>query len=147
MFELLGVTLLQPEQVMAERLLGGADALASLVKAIQESLRVFYRDRGSESGARTLTLALGPRGRLGLWLSAGDDAVLADEESHVNELRHRLEVPVVIDGPVALALVYRVGTEAPPEAQLTLPEEWLEIVKASDTQLTPEQILTRLWSN
>jgi len=49
-------------------------------------------------------------------------------------------------GPIALAVVFSLGTEPPPEAQLTLPDEWRAIIQASDTSIGVEQIITRLWA-
>lgn len=145
MFELLGVTLLQPEAVIAARLPGGAEALAGFVQDVKASLENVYAME-SESGARTLTLALGAAGRLGFWISAGDDAVPAHEEERLAEL-NQVTVPHVVDGPIALALVFRVGPEALADVQLTLPDAWQAVVRASDTALTPEQIIARIWAS
>jgi hypothetical protein len=144
MFQLLGVTLLQPEAVTAARLPGGAGALGSFVQGVKSALSELY-DGEQESGARTLTIALGVEGRLGFWLSAGEDALPAAEETRLAELTAPLQAPEVVDGPVALALVFHVGPDAPADVQLTLPDAWQAVVKAADTPLTPEQIITRLW--
>jgi len=144
MFQLLGVTLLQSEANTASRLPGGADALGSFVERVNAALAELYRDE-RESSARTLTIALGAAGRLGFWLSAGDDAVPAVEQARLAELMSPLQGPEVVDGPVALALVFHTGAEAPPDVQLTLPDAWQAVLKAADTPLTPEQIITRLW--
>jgi hypothetical protein len=143
MFKLLGVTLLQPEQVFSARLPGGADAIGSLLTAIQALLRDRYDDN-TVSGARTLSIALGPERRMQLWLAADEGSVSADEQGQLRELSARVNVPEVQGGPVALALVFSIGAEPPPEAQLTLPDEWRAIVQASDTTLGVEQIITRL---
>ena len=146
MFELLGVTLLQPEAVIAARVPGGAEAISSLVTDVLAALQsVYVAQQGS--GARTLTMALGAAGRLGFWLSAGEDAVPAHEQRQLAEQTAALRAPEVVEGPVALALVFRIGPDAPADVQLTLPDAWHAIVQASDTALTPEQIITRLWSS
>lgn len=144
MFQLLGVTLLQPEAVTAARLPGGADALAAFVQGVKAALTELY-DGEEESGARTLTIALGVAGQLGFWLSAEEDVVPAAEEARLAELTSPLPAPDVVDGPIALALVFHIGADAPADVQLTLPDAWQAVVKAADTPLTPEQIITRLW--
>ncbi len=145
MFNLLGVTVLQPESTISARLPGGPSALSSLVDALRSELQQLYATH-MESGARSLSLAVGPDGRLELWLASEDEQHSADERSRVHALASRLSPPLVLGGPVALALVYAVGPEAPAEAQLTLPNEWHAVLRASDSPLSVEQILTRVWS-
>ena len=146
MFKLLGVTLFQPEHVVSARLPGGAEAVGSLLAAIQALLRERYDDN-TVSGARTLSIALGPERRMQLWLAADEQGISIDEQMLLRELATRVDVPEVQDGPVALALVFSLGAEPPPEAQLTLPDEWRAIMQASDTAIGVEQIITRLWSS
>ena len=146
MFRLLGVTLLQPEQVFSARLPGGAEAIGTLLASIQALLKGRYDDN-TISGARTLSIAIGPERRMQLWLAADEGAVSSDEQIQLRELSTRVSVPVVQGGPIALALVFSLGTEPPPEAQLTLPDEWRAIIQASDTSIGVEQIITRLWAS
>jgi hypothetical protein len=146
MFKLLGVTLLQPEQVISDRIPGGAEAVGSLLASLQGLLRDRYDD-SVVSGSRTLSIALGPERRMQLWLAADEGGVSSDEQNQLRELSARVSAPEVKHGPVALALVFSIGSEPPPEAQLTLPDEWRAIVQASDTTLSVEQIITRLWSS
>ena len=146
MFKLLGVTLLQPEQVISDRVPGGAEAIGSLLTSIQALLRDRYDDSVA-SGSRTLSIALGPERRMQVWLAADESGISADEQSQLRELSTRVSAPEVKHGPVALALVFSIGSEPPPEAQLTLPDEWRAVVQASDTTLSVEQIITRLWSS
>jgi hypothetical protein len=146
MFKLLGVTFLQPEHVFSARLPGGAEAVGSLLTAIQALLRDRYDDN-TISGARTLSIALGPERRMQLWLAADEGGVSTDEQFQLRELSTRLTVPEVQGGPLALAVVFSLGAEPPPEAQLTLPDEWRAIVQASDTNIGIEQIITRLWAS
>jgi len=145
MFRLLGVTLLQPEQVFSARLPGGAEAIGSLLASIQALLKDRYDDN-TISGARTLSIAIGPDRRMQLWLAADEGAVSSDEQIQLRELSTRVSVPEVQGGPIALAVVFSLGTEPPPEAQLTLPDEWRAIIQASDTSIGVEQIITRLWA-
>jgi hypothetical protein len=145
MFKLLGVTLLQPEPMVAARLPGGAEALAALVQVVQGSLLSYYAD-SAVSASRTLTIAIGPQRRLQLWLST-DEGVPADaEHDHVQSLANRLTAPEVQGGPIALALVFTIGSEPPPESALAIPDEWRSIAQASDTALSIDQILLRVWS-
>ena len=145
MFKLLGVTLFQPEHVVSARLPGGAEAIGGFLAAIQALLRDRYDDNtGSE--ARTLSIALGPERRMQLWLAADEQAIASDEQRELRELSQRVSVPEVQGGPVALALVFSLGAEPPPEAELTLPDEWRAIMQASDTAISVEQIITRLWA-
>jgi hypothetical protein len=146
MFQLLGVTLLQPEHVISARVPGGAEAIGSLLTSLQNLLRERYDD-SVDSAARTLSIALGPERRMQLWLAADDGGISSDEQSLLRELSARVNAPEVRDGPVALALVFSIGTEPPPEAQLAMPDEWRAIVQASDTTLNVEQIITRLWAS
>ena len=145
MFKLLGVTLLQPENVTIARIPGGAAAIASLLSSVQELLRERYDDNIA-IGSRTLSIALGPERRIQLWLADEGD-ISSDELSQLRDLSTRVIPPEVRDGPVALALVFSIGTEPPPEAQLALPDEWRAVMQASDTTLSVEQIITRLWSS
>ena len=146
MFQLLGVTLLQPEHVISARVPGGAEAIGSLLTSLQNLLRERYDDSVG-SAARTLSVALGPERRMQLWLAADEGSVSSDEQNQLRELSARVNAPEVRDGPVALALVFSIGTEPPPEAQLAMPDEWRAIVQASDTTLNVEQIITRLWAS
>jgi hypothetical protein len=146
MFKLLGVTLLQPEPVISARMPGGAAAVGNLLAAIQEVLRERYDDN-TATGSRTLSIALGPERRMQLWLATDEGSVSADEQSQLRELSARIEAPEVKEGPVAFALVFAIGSDPPPEAQLALPDEWRAVVQASDTTPNVEQIITRLWAN
>jgi hypothetical protein len=147
MFKLLGVTVLQPEHVIGARVPGGADAVGSLLTALQGVLSEAYAAT-TEPGSRTLSIAIAPKRQMQLWLATEeDDAATEDEQARIRELSLSVDAPEVRDGPVALALVFAIGTEAPAEAQLTLPDEWRRIVQASDTVINVEQILTRLWTN
>jgi hypothetical protein len=146
MFKLLGVTLFQPEHVVSARLPGGAEAVGSFLGAIQALLRDRYDDNPA-SGARTLSIALGPQSRMQLWLAAEEEAISNDEQLQLRELSTQVSVPEVQGGPIALALVFSLGVDAPPEAQLTLPDEWRGIMQASDTTISVEQIITRLWAS
>jgi hypothetical protein len=145
MFNLLGVTLLQPESTISARLPGGAVALGSLVDALRGKLEGLYASDPT-SGARSLFLALAPAGRLQLWLAAADGELTSEERARVEALAEHVSAPELVGGPVALTLVYSIGEEAPAEAQLTLPDEWRAVVEASDSDLSVEQILTRVWS-
>jgi hypothetical protein len=146
MFQLLGVTLLQPEHVISARVPGGAEAIGALLTSLQNLLRERYDDSVT-SAARTLSIALGPEHRMQLWLAADEGGISSDEQNQLRELSARVSAPEVRDGPVALALVFSIGREPPPEAQLVMPDEWRAIVQASDTTLNVEQIITRLWSS
>lgn len=145
MFNLLGVTLLQPESVVEARVPDGAAALTALIDELRVGLGRIY-DGQSDSGSRSLSVALAPGGHFELWLAREDEPVPPEESAEVRNLAATLRPPTVLDGPVAFALVFAIGAEAPAEAQLTLPDEWREILRASDSSLTVEQILTRLWS-
>ena len=146
MFQLLGVTFLQPEQVISARVPGGAEAIGSLLNSLQNLLRERYDD-SVEPAARTLSIALGPQRRMQLWLAADEGSVSNDEQDQLRELSAQVSPLEVQDGPVALAMVFSIGSEPPPEAQLAMPDEWRAIVQASDTTLNVEQIITRLWAS
>jgi len=143
MFALLGVTLLQPEQVIAGRMPGGASALGQWLEAIQASLSELYADT-QLAGCRSLTLGLGPDGPIDFWLAAEKEQPSVDEQARVRELVAEVPAPVVTDGPIALALVFSVGADAPAEAQLTMPEAWRAVMQATGKPLSVEEILTRL---
>jgi hypothetical protein len=146
MVKLLGVTVLQPERIIGARVPGGAEAIGALLTSLQGVLRDAYADT-AEPGSRTLSVAIAPQGRIQLWLATDESTSTSEEEARIRELSLRVEAPEVHDGPVALALVFAIGSEAPAEAQLTLPEEWQRIVQASDTVIDVEQLLTRLWTS
>jgi hypothetical protein len=146
MFQLLGVTLLQPEHVISARVPGGAEAIGSLLTSLQNLLRERYDDSVAPA-ARTLSIALGPERRMQLWLATDEGNISNDEQEQLRELSAQVSPLEVRDGPVALALVFSIGTEPPPEAQLAMPDEWRAIVQASDTTLNVEQIITRLWAS
>jgi hypothetical protein len=146
MFNLLGVTVLQPEHVISARLPGGAEAIGTLLTTIQELLRSRYDDT-TVSGSRTLCIAVGPERRLQLWLAAPEDTPTSDEQTLLRELARHVSAPEVHEGPIALALVFAIGVEPPAEAQLALPDEWRAVVQASDTTLNVDQIITRLWAS
>ena len=147
MFNLLGVTLLQPEPVISSRIPGGAEAIGGLLTTIQDLLRNRYDDT-TTSGSRTLCVVLGPLGRIQLWLAAPpEEATSADEQELLRELSQQIVAPEVHDGPVALAVVFAIGAEPPAEARLVLPDEWHAIIQAPDTTLNVEQIITRLWAS
>jgi hypothetical protein len=146
MFNLLGVSLLQPETVLNQRMPGGASVLGPFVSTLKELLRDQYDDVMA-SGARTLCVALAPGPRFQVWLASDDDESCSDEQAAFVSACKDLTAPRVVDGPVALALVFSIGSEPPVEAQLTLPDEWRAIIEASDTAPSVEQIITRLWAS
>jgi hypothetical protein len=146
MFNLLGVTLLQPEAILAQRMPESATVLGAFLSTLKEVLREQY-DNVIASGSRTLCVALAPGPRLQVWLAAGEDESCAEELAKLERSCLELTAPKVVDGPVALALVFAIGSEPPPEAELTLPDEWRDIVRASDTTLSVEQIITRVWAS
>jgi hypothetical protein len=143
MFALLGVTLLQPEQLIADRIPGGAGALGQWLQAIQASLSAHYAT-SDVVGCRSLTLGLGPEGPIDFWLAAEKEQPSVDEQAQVKELVAEVPAPVVTDGPVALALVFSVGADAPAEAQLAMPEAWRAVLHAAGKPLSVDEILTRL---
>lgn len=143
MFALLGMTLLQPEQVIAARMPGGASALGQWLQAIQASLTELYA-ASDVVGCRSLTLGLGPDGPIDFWLAAEKEQPSIDEQAQVKATVADVPAPVVTDGPVALALVFSVGAEAPAEAQLAMPEAWRAVRHAAGKSLSVEEILARL---
>ena len=143
MFALLGVTLLQPEQLIATRIPGGAGALGQWLQAIQASLTGHYA-KSDVVGCRSLTLGLGPDGPIDFWLAAEREQPSVAEQAKVKELVAEVPAPVVTDGPVALALVFSVGADAPAEAQLAMPEAWRAIMHAAGKPLSVDEILARL---
>ncbi len=143
MFALLGVTLLQPEQLIAERIPGGASALGQWLQAIQASLSEHYA-ASNVVGCRSLTLGLGPEGPIDFWLAAEKEQPSVTEQAQVKELVAEVPAPVVTDGPVALALVFSVGADAPAEAQLAMPEAWRVVMQAAGKPLSVDEILARL---
>ncbi len=143
MFALLGVTLLQPEQVIADRMPGGAGALGQWLQAIQASLTEHYA-KSDVVGCRSLTLGLGPDGPIDFWLAAEEQQPSVDEQAQIKELVAELPAPEVTYGPVALALVFSVGAAAPAEAQLAVPEAWRAVMHAADKPLSVDEILARL---
>jgi hypothetical protein len=143
MFALLGVTLLQPEQVIADRVPGGAGALGQWLQGIQTALARYYSER-TEGGCRSLTLGIGPDGPINFWLAAEKEALPLDEQAEVRALAAEVPAPLVNDGPVVLALVYSIGNDAPPEAQLTLPDAWRAVSQGSEQPLSVEEIVLRL---
>lgn len=145
MFKLLGVTLLQPESIISARLPNGAEAIGELLTGLQRSLRDHY-DEHVESAARTLCVVLGPERSPQVWLSTDEGVPSADELRHAESLAARVSAPAVKNGPVAMALVFSIGPEPPAEAALCLPDDWRAIIRASDTPLSVDQILLRLWS-
>lgn len=146
MFNLLGVTLLQTEPMTAARVPGGAAVLGSFVNDLKELLREQYDDV-IESGSRTLCVAVAPEGRLQAWLTATDDEPCDDEQAAFQRACRDMAVPRVVDGPIAVALVFSLGSEPPAESQLTFPDDWRAILRASDTTLSVEQIITRFWAS
>ncbi len=143
MFALLGVTLLQPEQVIAGRMPGGASALGQWLQAIQASLSDLYAN-GEVVGCRSLTLGLGPEGPIDFWLAAEKEQPSVDEQARVRELVAQVPAPLVTDGPVALALVFSVGADAPAEAQLAMPDAWRAVMHNAGKSLSVDEILARL---
>lgn len=146
MFNLLGVSLLQPEAILNQRLPGGATVLGSFVSTLKELLREQYDDVIA-SGARTLCVALAPGQRFQVWLASDDNESCSDEQAAFASACEELTAPRVVDGPIALALVFSIGSQPPAEAQLTFPDEWRAVIEASDTAPSVEQILTRLWAS
>ena len=134
---------MQPEQVIAGRMPGGASALGQWLQAIQASLSELYAN-GQIVGCRSLTLGLGPDGPIDFWLAAEKEQPSIDEQAQVKELVADVPAPLVTDGPAALALVFSVGADAPAEAQLAMPDAWRAIMHAAGKPLSVDEILTRL---
>lgn len=143
MFALLGVTLLQPEQVVAERVPGGASALGQWLQGVQNALARYYAER-KDGACRSLTLGIGPDGPINFWLAAEKEALPLDEQAEVRALAAEVPAPQVNDGPVVLAMVFSIGDSAPPEAQLTLPDAWRAVAQSSQQPLSVEEIVLRL---
>jgi hypothetical protein len=146
MFNLLGVTLLQPETILSARMPESATRLGAFVSDLKELLRDQY-DEVIASGARTLCVALAPGPRFQIWLAASEDESCAQELRALEQACSGLDAPRVVDGLIALALVFSIGSEPPVEAELTLPDDWRAIIQASDTAPSVEQIITRLWAS
>lgn len=142
MFALLGVTLLQPEQLIADRVPGGAGALGQWLQGIQAALADYYSER-TEGGCRSLTLGIGPDGPINFWLAAEKEVLPLDEQAEVRALAAEVPAPLVNDGPVVLAMVFSIG-DAPPEAQLTLPDAWRAVTQGTAEPLSVEEIVLRL---
>jgi hypothetical protein len=143
MFSLLGVTFLQQEQVIAERMPGGAAALGSWLQAVQGVLAEHYAD-STLSGCRSLTLAIGPDGPIDFWLTAEKEQLPVEEQGQVRALVAETTAPIVTDGPVVVALVFSIGHDAPAEAQLTMPDAWRAVAQAAGKPLSIEEIVLQL---
>jgi hypothetical protein len=124
MFTLQNVTLLQPEEVFAERLSSGA--LAAYLSAVREALGDYYASTDSP-GTRALFIAVGPRAKRQFWLAGA--SLLPDEQPAVEGLARTIEPPAVKGGIAALALIYTVGTATVPQEQLIVPAAWLAVVE------------------
>jgi len=142
MFSLLGVTLLQPEQVISDRLPGGASALGQWLQGVQSALADYYGN--AEVGCRSLTLGVGPDGPIDFWLAAEKQTPPLNEQAEVRALAAEVPAPVVVGGPVLLAMVFSVGAGAPPEAQLTMPDAWRALAQNANEELSVEDIVLRL---
>jgi len=142
LFKLESVTLLQPEQLLGQRLPGGADALAGYLRRLQELLHRAYAS-GTASGARTLIAAVGPNGRQQVWLTP--DGLPDEEVAAVARLATTVEPPAVTGGPVVVALLYSVGSETGPHPGIVMPRSWTEIASGHAQGLTVDEIVLELW--
>jgi hypothetical protein len=145
MLKLLGVTLLQPEAIVSARVPNGAEGIGAVLTELQALLHAHYEDY-VDSATRTLCVAFAPGRGIDVWLSTDEGTPSSSELRYVQELRGQVTAPEVKDGPVALAMVFSIGPEPPAEAELCLPDAWRAIIRASDTRLSVDQILMRLWS-
>jgi hypothetical protein len=143
MFALLGVSLLQPEELVARRLPGGADALGHWLQTLQAKLTKHYATAAT-LGCRSLTLAVGPNGPIDFWLAAEQTQPPVAEQAAIRELAAQVPCPSVTGGPIALTMVFSVGGEAPATAELAMPEAWRPIVETAGKPLSVDEILLRL---
>jgi hypothetical protein len=143
-FHLESITLLQAEEVVGVRVPGGSDELGGYLLAVR-SLVANYYSSTQVAGPRALLIAAGPGGRVQFWLAA-PDALSEEERARVHHLASAIPGPAVVEGPIALALVYSVGPTPVPQAGPTLPVEWQTIVRNNGGPLAVEAIVERLWA-
>jgi hypothetical protein len=97
------------------------------------------------SGTPGPATAVGPDGRQQLWLTP--DGLPDEEVAAVTKLATTVEPPSVTGGPVIVALLYSVGSEAGPHPGIEMPRSWTAIASAHEQGLTVDEIVLELWGD
>jgi hypothetical protein len=143
-FAMVSVTLYQPENVVAQRL-RGADELATFLKAVE---RTVAASLPADSPPRELdvVIAIKPGREARFWFVQvpDGDAIPAQLERDLQALN----VPQVVGGPVAVALIGSVsGAPASSTASSApMPQQWRDAAAKSTGRVAlPEGVLATLW--
>lgn len=143
-FAMVAVMLYQHENVAAERL-GGVDELASFLTAVERTVAASL-PAGSTPRELDVVIAIKPGRKARYWFVQvpEGDAIPAQLERDLQAL----DVPQVVGGPVALALIGSVSG-APASSKPgspPMPQQWRDAAaKSVGPAALPESVLATLW--
>lgn len=145
------ITLPQPDNVLAERLPGGAAELAEYIKQIEAALTASLQLPGDLKPATgAIVVAVKPNYRAKSWLMWGEPSLPKGISEAFQDRFNKIRPATVQNGPVAFAILFSVNGGGTPlvtdENPMPLPPEWAEVAKkAKETLLMPDGFLAVVW--
>jgi len=139
-----GLTLLQPESTLRERVPGGAAAMQAYIEAINATAKRIVADsEPRRPGAGFVVLAVRPGGRSKVWL---DFWPLLPSQTEARLLPALEKVaPFNASGLVVFAINASLWGAAPTNEKAPRPNEWTRITRERGVATNAETIVEALW--
>lgn len=143
-YELFGVVLLQPEQVLAQRL-GDPQPLVKYIKAVGAATTAFAVRHDQPSPASGfVVLAVRPNRTSRAWLDL-DQPLPGALARELTSALARVPPPAVTQGMVALAIKVGLWGGRPPTRETPMPAEWRAAADAAGRPLEVTQLIDLVW--
>lgn len=144
-YRMLEVTLLQPEAVFSERVVGGPDMVSDMIKHMNEAMTLGLEAYSpSVPGGGFIVVAVRPEYGSRIWL----DFEPALPASLVEKLKAtaRSVVPFEVqEGVVVFAMKVSMWGGVPPDYAIPRPKPWLAVVKTRNEALEAGQLAEMTW--
>jgi len=139
------VVLLQKGEVIAQRVDGGADALAAYLKRLGTAATEAMRANPQQiPAAGFIAVAIRPGGQSHTWF----DFKPALAEASTRALTQAVESvapPTVREAPVVFALRVSIWSDKPPLAYAPAPQEWRDAATAAGHKLDIDSLIAQVW--
>lgn len=139
-----GLTLLQPEATLRERVAGGAPAMQAYIEAVNAAAtRIVADGETQRPSAGFIVLAVRPGGRSKVWL---DFWPLLPSQTEAR-LQPTLEkvTPFETRGLVVFAINTSLWGAPPTNEKAPRPNEWTRVTREHGRNITVETIVEALW--
>ena len=142
-----GLTLLQPESTLRERVAGGAPAMQAYIEAVNASAtRIIADSQPQRPSAGFIVLAVRPGHRSKIWLDFWP-LLPSQTETRLFAALEKVAPFEARGGLVVFAIDASVWGSAPTQEKAPRPNEWTRIIRERGAATDAETIVEALWPN